>query len=643
MPPVEDARRDLIEAQSDKQQLDLDYETLLKNLEQFEKERDAIDAERQKAKLRLRRAREELQREESLQASKDQAAQVYGEMGERAAELAKRAQEFEWSQSMTGQFEFQMFGVIFGTIAKRWLCGDEPGLGKTRQAVGYMDLIGAKRVLIVCEANICEQFAGEVMELAPHRDVYMLREQGPVRRHEMLDEAMSKEDGAVVVVNYEIWRKDKEFIPKLKRWGIDTVIVDEAHNIKKASTSNYKNIAEIVEADNVCPNCGGTALEGFSYVENKRRKLIPCAFCGWTLAQVDKSLSKLDQLLSTRSVKNLMLLTGTPILNSPLDLYSLLHLIDPALFPMESMFKQAYLRQDHFSKKWVWRTGGVRELQPLIGGRFLARKKADVGIILPKQSIHVVPVEIDPQLYPLQYRTIRQITDYAEIELTNGKTMTIMHLISIITRKRQANVWPAGIEIRDDEGNVIFSVGEEVQESAKIDKMVENILKLDREGRRQVVFSQFKTALAEVENRLREAGIRVVRFDGDTPKALRERVRKNFYRAQNERPEWDVVLANYKTGGSGLNLTAATVTHVLDHEWNPGKRDQGYGRTFRIGQTEPTEVYDYRAPRTVDTWMSNLMRYKERLVGEFEGTMMEPEQKLTVASILKAMKSGEML
>jgi SNF2 family DNA or RNA helicase len=146
-----------------------------------------------------------------------------------------------------------------------------------------------------------------------------------------------------------------------------------------------------------------------------------------------------------------------------------------------------------------------------------------------------------------------------------------------------------------------------------------------------------------VENRLREAGIRVVRFDGDTPKALRERVRKNFYRAQNERPEWDVVLANYKTGGSGLNLTAATVTHVLDHEWNPGKRDQGYGRTFRIGQTEPTEVYDYRAPRTVDTWMSNLMRYKERLVGEFEGTMMEPEQKLTVASILKAMKSGEML
>lgn len=220
--------------------------------------------------------------------------------------------------------------------------------------------------------------------------------------------------------------------------------------------------------------------------------------------------------------------------------------------------------------------------------------------------------------------------------------MTVMHLIALVTRKRQANVWPGGIEMKDEDGNVVFSVGDEVQESVKMDAMAENIAKFHKEGHRQVVFSQFKTALAEMEKRLTAQGYRVVRLDGDTPEALRAEIKTNFYRAKNETPKWDILLANYKTGGVGLNLTSITKTHILDEEWNPGKRDQAYARSARMGQAEETEVYVYRIPGTIDTWMSNTIYRKEQLVSEFTEGVLEGAPDMTT-SLLEAIESGEIL
>src|SRR5690606_4653764 len=146
------------------------------------------------------------------------------------------------------------------------------------------------------------------------------------------------------------------------------------------------------------------------------------------------------------------------------------------------------------------------------------------------------------------------------------------------------------------EGEVIFSVGAEVRESAKIDSVPTKVYELHATGRRQIVFSQFTTAIDEMYERLDAQGIKVAKLTGKTSKRLREQIKTNFNRAKGEDPKWDVVLCNYKTGGTGLNLTAATVTHILDEEWNPGRRDQSYRRTDRIGQEEETDVFVYRVP-----------------------------------------------
>jgi len=448
-------------------------------------------------------------------------------------------------------------------------------------------------------------------------------------------------DDAVVVVNFEIWRKDKDLLAKLMDWRIDTMIVDEAHNLKNTTTSNFKYVEMLVKCDNVCPKCKGH-IRG---LHDKDKKVKPCPQCGWSKGQLTpvRYAYKLDEWLSTKSIKNICFTTGTPILNSPLDIYALLHLCDPMLFARKTQFLQTFCIQNYHSGKVEFRDGQLDNLKPLIAGRFIARDRHDAGIVLPVQRKHVIRVDLDDTVYEKQANIIRQLSQRAQIMLDSGESMTIMHLIALITRKRQANVWPAGIELRDAEGEIVFSVGEEVQESVKLDAALEHILQIHAEGRRQVVFSQFSTALQGFSEILKSRNLRVAVLTGATPRKLRDEIKNNFYLAKGEEPKWDIILCNYKTGGTGLNLTAATATHIIDEEWNPGKRDQAYARTDRIGQEMENDVYIYRIPASIDTWMSNTIHRKEQMVSAFNDTMVDEGADMTAENLSEAMRTGEIL
>tara|TARA_R110000772_G_scaffold111306_1_gene215144 strand:- start:169 stop:1197 length:1029 start_codon:yes stop_codon:yes gene_type:complete len=342
-------------------------------------------------------------------------------------------------------------------------------------------------------------------------------------------------------------------------------------------------------------------------------------------------------------MKNVCFTTGTPILNSPLDIYALLHLCDPMLFARKTQFLETFCIQNHHSGKVEFRDGQLDNLRPLIEGRFIARNREDAGIVLPIQRKHIIRVDLDENVYKKQYKIIKQLSERAQIMLDSGEQMTIMHLIALITRKRQANVWPAGIELKDGEGNVIFSVGQEVRESVKLDTALEHVLQEHANGRRQVVFSQFSTALQGFKEILEDNGLRVAVLTGATPRNQRDEIKNNFYLAKGEEPRWDILLCNYKTGGTGLNLTSATVTHIIDEEWNPGKRDQAYARTDRIGQEMESDVYIYRIPASIDTWMSNTIHRKEQMVSAFNDTMVDESTDMTVDSLSEAMRTGEVL
>lgn len=632
-------------------QLHLEAEAREKKRKQLEAllgEMEQADKREASTRALLRDARRATEREEKRAEALEQAQIVNADIERLKEQFARLAEGKPWysgSDEVAPILPFQWDGVLFGAGAKRWILGDGMGLGKTRQSVGWLDLVKAKKVLIVCQADICDQFAGEVMELAPHRKVYNLYRKKPKTRHALMDAIMSETE-AVVIANYEIWRRDNDLLARLMEWQIDSLIVDEAHNLKNTASANYKYIQMLCKVDNTCPNCGGL-IRGLYINEQSKMKIAkPCPNCKWVKGMDERvrHTFALDKWLSTKSLKNICFTTGTPLLNSPLDIYALLHLCDPILFSSQRSFTTSFCIQNYHTGKMEFRDGQIENLKPLIAGRFLARSRTDAGIVLPKQRKHLIRVDIDGESHPKQYKVIKQLTERAQILLESGEGLTIMHLISLITRKRQANVWAGGIEVKDADGNIVFSVGSEVQESAKFDVALEYILDIHKQGRRQVVFSQFTTAINAFANLLEEHGLRVAKLTGKTPKSLRQEIKRNFFRGSGEEPLWDIVLCNYKTGGTGLNLTDATAIHIIDEEWNPGKRDQAYARTDRIGQTEENDVYVYRIPASVDTWMANTIHRKERMVSEFSDTLTkDKEVEVTAESILDAIKTGEML
>jgi SNF2 family DNA or RNA helicase len=639
---AEDARQRLIQLEIERQRAEERANNSAAELEALLLDRAKSDAENQRLRKEVIEARKELEREERLQAGRNQAELVNAGVDELRAHFEMLADGHVW---WDGILPHQKQGVMFGAVAKRWVLGDVPGLGKTWQSIGWLDLVQAKKVVVVVPADICDQWAGEAMTLAPHRHIVTLSKKTPKRRHVILDEVLARPEG-MVIMNYEIWRRDTDVLAKLTRWQADTLIVDEAHALKNTQSTNFKGIKLLTFADNMCPDCGGylDGLYGDMLHPLAKKVPKPCPACGWMFSDVTRISydNPLDDFLKTKSVKNVMFTTGTPILNSPEDIYSLLHLSDPILFKTANQFLSTYCRENYLSGKWEFRPGAVQNLKPLIEGRFLARTYDDANVTIPPQHVHVVSVDLDPVAYAKQLKIIRQLSKAAQILLDSGQRMTIMHLIALVTRKRQANVWAGGIEVKDEDGNVVFKVGDEVQESVKMDYILDNLQQFHKDGHRQVVFSQFKTALAELEKRVGNAGLRVVRLDGDTPEQLRKEIKTNFYRAKGQEAKWDVLLCNYKTGGVGLNLTSITKTHILDEEWNPGKRDQAYARSARMGQIEESDVYVYRIPGTIDTWMANTIYRKEKLIGEFSDEMTEDKEDMMM-NLREAIENGEIL
>jgi SNF2 family DNA or RNA helicase len=328
-------------------------------------------------------------------------------------------------------------------------------------------------------------------------------------------------------------------------------------------------------------------------------------------------------------------MTATSILNEPGDLFTQLAMIDPERFNDKYNFLAVFCMQNA-DGKWVFKPGGEKALMHQLSGRIIKRSVAEVAPDLPKQTVNEILV---PRTYiPEDQATIMtQLANFAAIQLEDGSSTNIQAIIALITRERQAATFPAGIEVKmtqsmydemadngmnpDPVGTVLFAVPKDTS-SIKLDMAEDKLDRVIKSGKRAVVFSQFKTALVDLERRLTARGLRVARYDGDTNKATRLAIKRDFLRpASGERKtdfEYDIVLANYKTGGVGLTFTEATYMLCLDEEWNPAKNLQAWARIHRIGQTEETTVDILRVEKSIDMWMKTLNEKKRAIVNGFE-------------------------
>ena len=554
-------------------------------------------------------------------------------------------------------YPHQIDGGKYMAANQRIILGDKMGLGKSLTSLIACDMLRSQRVLIIVPDDIVGNFVHEVARWAPHRNVTSLGKVSKEIRHMMIT-MLSALTSYVVVVNYSAWRKDKSLIASLIDCRFDTIIMDEAHTIKETTTNAYKGCKSIALAENICPECmGPTEHISLSYQPSdyrEKRDYTACkdnATCEWSTNR-DRVLGIHRDYFDTRSAKNVFPMTGTAILNKPTDLFALLSLIDPMHFVEKYKFEADYCDKDYYTGKIKFRAGGMNSLVKRLSGKWLARDRQSAGVVLPKQEIIEHRLVLDELLYPAQLKVIQQLTKFATIQLTSGKQMTAIAAIALITRKRQANAWPAGIVQKDPlTGDIVFSVADDVNESIKVDWCCDpngegSIVDMCADGNmvlgdRVVVFSQFKGPLKELELRLNAAGISAVRLDGDTPENIRDQIKFDFDRSrcnvEGYEKKWQVVLCNFKTGGQGLNFNDATQMVILDEEWNAGKNDQAYGRMDRIGQTEETTVHVLRLEGTIDTWMQDLIQAKREMVDGFESSADLAQ------AFMQALGNGEML
>ena len=306
--------------------------------------------------------------------------------------------------------------------------------------------------------------------------------------------------------------------------------------------------------------------------------------------------SKAAQAAGRLSARQRLCLTGTPLENHLGELWSLFHFLMPGWLGDAKRFNRDY-------RNPIEKNGDGERLQHLIARIkpfLLRRRKEQVAHELPPKSEILHWVELSPAQRDL-YETVRLAMDSkvrAEID-SKGLARSQIVILEALLKLRQVCC-----DLRLVKGEA----GKPARgsSSGKLDSLMAMLTEQFDEGRRILLFSQFTSMLALIEDELRSRAIDYVQITGET----RDR-RTPVKRFQNG--EVQLFLISLKAGGTGLNLTAADTVIHYDPWWNPAAENQATDRAHRIGQDKPVFVYKLIARDTVEEKIQQLQRQKAEL------------------------------
>jgi superfamily II DNA or RNA helicase len=421
------------------------------------------------------------------------------------------------------------------------ILADDMGLGKTLQTLAV--LCRAKEsgrldapVLVVAPTSVVGNWAAEAARFAPGLGVVTVTETAR-RRGVAMQEAVAEAD--VVITSYALFRI-----------GYD-----------EFSAGSWS----------------GLVLDEAQFVKNHQAKTYQCA----------RRLPAPFKLA----------ITGTPLENNLMDLWALLSIVAPGLFPSPQRFTEFY--------RTPIERGAAPELLATLRSRIRPlmrrRTKEQVAADLPAKQEQVVEVALTAKhrrIYETHLARERQkvlglIEDLDKNRFTILKSLTLLRQLSLAPSLVDGKY--AGVD------------------GAKIDVLVEKLVEITGEGHRALVFSQFTGFLGQVRDRLDAEGIGYAYLDGRTRN--RSRVIDGF-----KDGDVPVFLISLKAGGFGLNLTEADYCFVLDPWWNPATEAQAVDRTHRIGQDKTVVVYRLVSTDTIE---EKVMALKERKSALFQSVLEE--------------------
>jgi len=445
---------------------------------------------------------------------------------------------------------YQLEGYQWLAQLSHWGVGaclaDDMGLGKTVQSLALL-LLRAKQgpALVVAPTSVAPNWIDEARRFAPTLNV--LHYTGAPGERIALLESMVAFD--LMVVTYGLLQNDIERFAGVE-WT--TLVLDEAHAIKNASTRRARSVKAL----------------------------------------------RADFRLAT---------TGTPIQNNLMDLHSLFGFLNPGMLGSAAQFKSKFVlpieRDGDMDVNAILR----RVISPFI----LRRTKTEVLDDLPERTEITLNVELSEEEATL-YEALRT---RALAELEGLDTKTPKQRKQALEEKGLANAGKQHVQVLAHLTKLRLACCHPrlVQDtwgkgSAKLSVFGRTMDELLAGGHKVLVFSQFVSHLKLIEKHLIEAGTSYQYLDGSTPqKARADRIRAF------QGGEGDAFLISLKAGGTGLNLTAADYVIHMDPWWNPAVEDQASDRAHRIGQTRPVTIYRLVAQGTIEEQIVELHRDKRDL------------------------------
>lgn len=418
---------------------------------------------------------------------------------------------------------------------------DDMGLGKTIQTLAMLERARAAGelddapALVIAPTSVLGVWAREAAQFTPKLRVSVLNATSKKRGTEVAQE-IRDERPHVVVTSYAVARLDADNFHACS-WR--ALVLDEAQMVKNHTSQTFQAIKKI------------GAPFGLA-------------------------------------------ISGTPLENSVMDVWSLFNLVAPGLFPRPEDFIRRYRKPIEQGEGHVV-TDALSALRRRIGPLMLRRRKQDVAPDLPEKQIQRVDVALSPQHERVYKRHLRR-EQQRVMGLLKDPDANRVEILAALTRLRRLALDPALV---DDE----FS-GRSV--SRKVEAVVQQLADIAGEGHRALVFSQFTDFLTIVREAAADAGVSTAYLDGSTRN--RQQVVDEF-----KDGDADAFFISLKAGGTGLTLTEADYVIVLDPWWNPAAEDQAIDRAHRIGQTNPVMVYRYVSAGTIEDKVVELQEKKRKL------------------------------
>ncbi|EGS5728940.1 DEAD/DEAH box helicase, partial [Clostridium perfringens] len=297
---------------------------------------------------------------------------------------------------------------------------------------------------------------------------------------------------------------------------------------------------------------------------------------------------------ATLSVKNIksrcnIALTGTPIENNLMELWSIFDFVMPGYL----------FTKDRFRERFILDESNLSELKSLITPFILRRLKEDVLSELPEKLEKKYLVEMkgkQKQLYSFYVKAIKNQLNENKSSEKSGRDK--INLFAYLTKLREICLDPS-LVVPDYTGG-----------SSKLTVVKEIVKDASESGKKILLFSQFTSVLQKIEEDFKKEDISYLYLDGETSAKDRvERVKKF-----NEDSNIKVFLISLKAGGVGLNLTSASVVIHFDPWWNPAVEDQATDRAHRFGQENKVEVIKLVAKDTIEEKIVLMQEDKRELI-----------------------------